>query len=845
MKKFALMASAAAAAVAGFSAVSVAQDAEQGASTSARDVILVTARKREESVQEVPVSVTAFSGEFLIENDIRDLEEIALLTPGLQLQSEFGRGGDRPIIRGQANILGDSGVAYFIDGAYISGSLQAFDLSDIERVEVIKGPQSALYGRNTYSGAIAYYTREPSDETSGRIEVSVGEDEFLEINGNISGPLVPGELWASANVQYYDYGGAFTNTNGGGAIGEENTVSYSTRIQWQATESVDFDLRLARSEIEDGQPAQFAQPSAENNCFPDTGSSIYGGVGRYYCGTIAPRPISLNTDDGVQFVTPPGRDLERTQAILNTTIDLGQGFTFESITGYTWEEGRFASDSDFTDQAFSPFIITPNGFPLGIPPAPFGFAYTPEFIDFSSEGETFSGDFTQEFRLSNSPENRLRWEVGGFYYFNHGKAEGVREVPATAAATGAAEFFARINGACAASPICIAAVPLSGVPSAPTPANGISRSTITNLAAFGLVEYDLSDRMTLSLEGRYAEESLTFVSASTPGEISTSYGTFTPRVTLDYQASDNVLVYGSYSQGTKPGGFNADVYRDIADAEVQAATGATPAERAAAQAFIASNSGFRSFAEEEVTAYELGIKSDLFDDQLRFNVAGFFNEVSGYQLTSGIANLAQTNTISITSNAGDAEILGLEVLLDWAPDAVPGFSASLGYAWTDSEFTSGVDQNQGVLEDVADDGSLNCSTGDQFPTIASCTSLYGSIVGKRIPRSSEHQLTLQAGYTAALTANWDWFVRGVASYESERYVQVHNLADTGDATIVNLNFGVENDRYSVRVWGKNVTDEDAVLAAVRYADGTFGFRRNFFGTLRDPAQWGVSLAARF
>mgnify|MGYP006271944789 CR=1 FL=1 len=850
MKKFVLMTSAAAMAFAGLTAGAQAQAGsapEPGAATqSTSDVITVTARKREESLQQVPVSVTAFSGDFLVENDVRDLEEIALLTPGLQLQSEFGRGGDRPIIRGQANILGDSGVAYFIDGAYISGSLQAFDLSDIERVEIIKGPQSALYGRNTYSGAIAYYTREPGDEASGRVEVSVGEDEFVEINGSVSGALVEDRLWASANVQYYDYGGAFTNANGGGAIGEENTVSVSTRLQWRATESVEFDLRLARSQSEDGQPAQFAQSSSENNCFEDDGS-LYQGLGRYFCGTITPGVTSMNTDDGVQFITPPGRDLDRTQAILNTSIELGQGYTFESITGYTWEEGRFASDSDFTANAFQVSLFTPGGFPLGFPfPAPFGFVTAP--TDFSFEEETLSGDFTQEFRLSNSVNNRIRWEVGGFYYFNHAKNTGVRETPATAPSTLAANFAAvqgQVGATCAANPLCLFPIFVSGPPAVPVPANTTSRSTITNLAAFGLVEVDLTDRLAVSLEGRYADESLSFESASTPGEVNTSYGTFTPRVTVDYQATDSLLVYASYSEGTKPGGFNAPVYRDLEDARLQAATGVTPAERAAAQAFIASNEGFRTFDEEDVVAYEVGFKSELLQDQLRFNVAAFMNEISGYQLTSGIANLAQTNTISITSNAGDAEILGAEILLDWTPDTLPGFTASLGYAWTDSEFTDGVDQNQGVLNDVADDGLVNCSTGDQFPAVADCQSLFGSIVGKRIPRSSEHQLTLQAGYTAALTSTWDWFVRGVASYESERYVQVHNLADTGDATTVNLNFGVENDQYSIRVWGKNVTDEDAVLAAVRYADSNAAFRRNFFGTLRDPAQWGVSLAARF
>lgn len=468
--------------------------------------------------------------------------------------------------------------------------------------------------------------------------------------------------------------------------------------------------------------------------------------------------------------------------------------------------------------------------------------------DFSFEEETRRRDFSQEFRIGNDASNAFSWQAGLFYFSNRLRSEGVRERPAGAAASVAAAQAAELARIQARMPPGVTAISLTGPASLAPVANRTSITTIENLAAFALADYDLTDRLTLSLEGRYQSETQTLDSAATGGRVSADFNSFTPRVTLSYQLSDATLLYGSYSEGTKPGGFNSVVFTNLADAEVQAASGATQALRDAATLYIAVNDGRRTFDEEEVRAFEIGAKNTLMDGQLLFNVAAFFNQVEGYQLTGTIPNLAQSGVVSITENAGDADIRGVELDIRWSPAAVPGLSFGLGYAWTDSEFVSGSDQQQGLLLDVADNGLPNCSLGLQIPGVPcgnGANALRGSIIGNRIPRSSEHQVSASAGYTAQLAGDWIWYARGILSYESERYVQVHNLADTGPATVVNLNFGIENDQYSIRLWGKNVFDEDAALAVVRYADAAAGFRRNFFGTRRDPAQWGLTVSARF
>ena len=168
----------------GLSTVALAQDN----TAQALEEIIVMARKRAENIQEIPVAVTAITANQIQNLDLQDLSEISKLTAGLVFDAEFGRGSDRPVIRGQANILGDSGVSYFIDGVYINGSIADYDLNDIERIEVVKGPQSALYGRNTYSGAINIITKSPGDSLSSDVRFSVSDDDEQEISASVRGP---------------------------------------------------------------------------------------------------------------------------------------------------------------------------------------------------------------------------------------------------------------------------------------------------------------------------------------------------------------------------------------------------------------------------------------------------------------------------------------------------------------------------------------------------------------------------------------------------------------------------------------------------------------------------------
>lgn len=316
MKKEFLLVGAAAMALTAY-APGVAQAQEDDAELK-QDVIIVSARKREETLLEAPVAVSVFDSTAIENLQLQSVDDVARFTPGLSFSSAFGRSTERPVIRGQSNVLAgvqfgvESGTAYFIDGVYFAGSIQSLDPNELQRVEVIKGPQSALYGRNTYAGAINFITRGGSDEFEGSAKARFGSHDTRELAASIAGPLLPG-LTGRLSVRDYEYGGEFTNEVTRELVGQEKSTSISTVLDWRPTEMFDSRLRVSFQEDRDGTIPLFLQPAASNNCLPgyrSLSSWIRSGstnTNQYYCGVIRPAPVALNTGpdaDGVPNIVP-------------------------------------------------------------------------------------------------------------------------------------------------------------------------------------------------------------------------------------------------------------------------------------------------------------------------------------------------------------------------------------------------------------------------------------------------------------------------------------------------------------------------------------------------------------
>ncbi|HSN72099.1 MAG TPA: TonB-dependent receptor plug domain-containing protein, partial [Steroidobacteraceae bacterium] len=259
--------------------------AQTRASATALEEITVTARKREESLIDVPVSVTAFTARALESLRIQNPDDIARYTPGFSYTQSFGRNSlERPVIRGMSNILGTPNASFFVDGVYINGPAVSTELSNLERVEVIKGPQAALYGRATFSGAVNYITRRPTNEFEGKLSATGAEHEEYEVNGFLSGPIVEDKFYYYIGGRYWQYGGEWENSVTGDEIGGQETQGGTIKFLWTPTENFEATLLATYSEDDDDHIPLVLQGREFNNCIlPAEGFPRYRG---YYCGEV-------------------------------------------------------------------------------------------------------------------------------------------------------------------------------------------------------------------------------------------------------------------------------------------------------------------------------------------------------------------------------------------------------------------------------------------------------------------------------------------------------------------------------------------------------------------------------
>ena len=823
MKKSILMAGAAAFALSVQVAPALAQETpaqeNEGEVELKQDTIIISARKKDEGLLEAPVAVSAFDSAAIENLQLESVDDIARFTPGLSFSKAFGRATERPVIRGQSNVLAgvqfgvESGTAYFIDGIYYSGSIQNLDPNDLQRVEVIKGPQSALYGRNTYAGAINFITRGGTGEYEATGRMRLGNNDTREFAGSIAGPLLPW-LTGRLSVRDYEYGGEHRNLVTQDLVGQETTFSASGVLDWKPADMFDSRLRVSFNEDRDGALPIFLQTAEQNNCLPGYRSQAFwsrsGSSNRnqYHCGVIAPQPVQLNTGpdaDGILNLIP-GVPVNATNVFLPRTYGLADGTAFDGLArdlyvvssnstlrfgDSGWEVGVLAGYSD---------EHLKSGYDSDHSPVNFFLAGPAQEAFFANTTRRDIEDYSGEIQLRSPQDARLRGMVGLYLY-----DQLIYEGDITFADPSGR---ARDNG----------------------------KRTTRNEAVFGLVELDVTDRLTATLEGRYAEETKTDrTSVRTPR---VEFSKFTPRLTVDYDLGNGGTVYGIFAQGVKPGGINGALGESV---------------------------GLPTYEQEESDNFELGLKTPLPDMGLgawNLTVAGFFTEATNVQLTTAVSS--PTGAInSVATNQGSGEITGLELDLSGSFNDI--LSGGFNYAWTDAQFTEGCDADEWIL--TSGGGNFTnpaAQTGNDFTSLfpgsgpATC-----SIEGRRFPLTSEHQASgfARADFKGAGPFWTDFFVAGDLTYESSKFVQVHNGAETGAATIAGARFGFENDKWTLAVYGQNLGDEDSIAMATRWLQGPYysaGFSPNtapvtasrsapraFFGTLRRGPQFGAELRVRF
>jgi outer membrane receptor protein involved in Fe transport len=866
------------AAVAVLPTAALAQDA-QTADAGPLEEIVVTARKTSERLSDAPISVSALSADRIAELGLNSIDDFSKQATGVSFSQAFGRSTDRPVIRGQSNVLAgvqagvETGAAYYVDGVYYQGDIQGFDPDSLQRVEIIKGPQSALYGRNTYAGAINYITKDPTDEFTGSVRGTLAEYDEYSISGSVSGPIAGEKLGFRAGGRYYTYGGQYTNQLTGKKVGDEQTTSGYLTVSFKPFDDFKMRSRVSYQHDDDGPLAIFLQGAAENNCFAGFRSTnfrtrssalpfapntlVSANQNQYFCGTIQPQPnnVRLNTDPVAitipAFAGPPPTfatpalsgnfdgtafdGVENKQWLYSNIADWdvgGSGWVLSSLTGYRRNTNYFGTDSDHSD-AFAYFNTNPAiG---GSTPNPL----TTEPV-FANTNRDFQTDFSQEFRVATPSDGPIRALAGVYYFkqkfqstditFASGKA-------GTALGTDSSQY-----------------------------------ATIEDKAVFGLLGWNVTDRLSVTGEVRYQEETKSLIDraagttarsgifcAGENGRVSQfntglptttttacrGAGKFTgtdPRITIDYKTPGGALIYGVFAKGRKPGGFNGTA-------------GITAEAQFPGQQFV-------NYLPEKSKGGEIGVKFDALDNRLRMSVAAFSNKLTEVQLTTSIPNPTGTGALtSIVTNSGDAKNQGFEIEVQAAP--TDGLTVNLGFSYVDAKFTRGCDADFFILNS----GGLRVNFDTRNPTAAGLALC--DIKGKRLPLGSPYMANGTAAYEWGLgRSDLMAFTSGSFSFEDSKYVQTDNFAKTGDTFLLNARLGVKNERFSVAVFGRNLTNEDSVPLAtrwfdVRYGAGTrnlptaaqsfdgrtaiieTGTPRGFFATLRKGRTFGIEGSVKF
>lgn len=483
----------------------LAQETSEGDdATATLDKVIVTTRFKEETVQDIPASVTALNSEIIERAGVRNIEDVARLTPGLNYVS-LGSNFALPVIRGLSTNVGESNVGMFVDGVY-QGSRSGMDrpLADVERVEVIKGPQIALYGRNAFGGAINVITRAPSNEPSFNASATIGENGRLEGSAYVSGPIAKDTLFGRFGVSYAEHDGFYTNTLTGEDLDPYEATYYSGALLWQVTPTLSFDLRGNYEDSSRGdRPGYFIL----NN-----DPVIYNGRSQIYLGEVPAQT------DGFA-VTPGGYDRESMLWSLTGKWEISDRMELSSITSYSDLDGVLRADIDYSAADLN---------------------YQTQQV----EQEWFS----QEFRLSVSGDS-FDW-LAGLYYSDQEQTDDNLQLVTNEAIENA------LPGSLRSSQL---------LNTETSEVSAIFGSVTWRFAPNWSM--DLAGRFFREEKNLdpYQSNPYTGVVLTPNPDLAIEDEFFTPSLAVSWDASDNVTFYGSVARGVKSGGFNA--LANVTDAE--------------------------------------------------------------------------------------------------------------------------------------------------------------------------------------------------------------------------------------------------------------------------------------
>jgi len=770
-------------------------------SGSGLEEVVVSTRRRVEVLQDVPISVQAFTAERIEAQGIRNVQDIANLTPGLSFDKGFAPQDTRPNIRGLPTTRGRPPIGILLDGIDISSesiataggsNLMNLKLVDVERIEVVKGPQSALYGRVAFGGAINYVSKKPSTEGfEGSVNLDVATDGLYEVRGAVNIPL--GDTLAlRVNGLYSKFDGFYRNTVTGNDIGGWETKGIAGALRFNPSDDVDFTLRLAYSD-DDGEvrPSYyFGQRFADRRSVlplpanavglvlgaPGMGTTMPASIPYPLLGEVrAGEPVALSVDPltGREF---EGGDLNSFVSSLVGDIDLGWA-TLSSWTGYMTGDTLSRADADF-------FGAVPGTVTL-----PTAGTAEPLNAFQITDLDTDVKQFSQELRLGNLDGERFRWAVGALYW-----KEDYESINASIFVGG---FFRSPPLAPAGWSVARELQLRGALP------GDLNRRDTEHLSGYVIGEYSFNDQWELAVEGRYSKEDFSYVfgrALSLPitptGTIlpATFAGTvfrpqsdttfFAPKVTLNYEPTDDTLFYATASKGVKPAGFlNVGVVLDVNDAK---------------------------YKPEVLWNYELGFKTSWLDNRLRVNGAVFhmiYEDRINQLLVPDLRSPQGTSTLVV--NQGEAKVDGLELEINARVSDL--FTFSLAYTYLDPRLT---ESEVPTVAALAVGGSGNCRVGQVGPQ----TVCFVNDNGRQMEQSARNAVTATLDFRTTLANGWDLTSSLIAQGRSRRFLSAQNLQWLPGYSQFDWNLGVSTEKFSALLYVNNLFDDDTVRSSQTYGD---------------------------
>jgi iron complex outermembrane receptor protein len=707
--------------------------------TSGIEEIIITARKTEESLQRVPLSVTALTGADLELRSANNLADALRFVPNVTFTAGGSASGStsQVYIRGigqiDFSVTSDPGVGTYVDGVYLGRSMGSLlNILEPERIEVLRGPQGTLFGRNTIGGAVSYTSRKPTEDLGGSVEVTGGNHSRIDARASLNIPIVKDQLLASFTVATFNRDGYQNRLLDGKELGNQKILAGRATVLWHAASNVDLTLTA------DGtRQRQEMMPQSLVALQTTTILGLYNATVGSLPGNAPITSAYITSDPYVTYGTGPSyNNLDNWGVSGVLDIDVNPA-KIKSITAYRKLDVRYSRESDGTPL---PYLEVVN--------------------------DDHQNQFSQELQLTSPLFNDKVDFLAGLYYFRE-RAEDV-----------------------AHADIASGLYQLIHLDQDRFDTNHVGTDSY---AVFSEVNIHATSALRLTLGGRYSYEKKTYSIVAIrpnsgtvfvgPVDLSENWSSFTPRIGIDYQVMDDLLLFASFSKGFKSGGFNGRAN---------------------------STTDVTSYNPEKLDNFEVGFKSDILDRHVRLNASAFLGNYNDMQVN--VIRPVGLTFLNSIDNAGKARIKGIEVEAIIKP--MEGLLINGSFGYTDAkylELASGVPFT--VDKHLIETPKWTANVGIQ----------YGFPIGS----------------IGTLTFRGDYFYRDRVYHD----VQNSALTSQGGYGLINAKVSLLtlNDKAEVAAFGTNLTNKHYNTFGID-AMSSLGFASVQYAR---PREWGIKAKYTF